>query len=589
MGGDSVTGLSEAFSSKNVLGTGDNMLTVTSYTLNDGNGGNDYTVTTVDATGTITPAPLTITATSATKVYDGTTSSTATPTFTGLMSVGGDTLTGLSEAFGSKNVLGTGGSTLVVTAYNVNDGDDGQDYDVTTVNATGTLTPAPLTIAATTATKVYDGTSSSSLIPTCAGLFTGAGDTVTGLSQAFTSKNVLGAGASTLTVTGYSVNDGDGGQNYSVTTVNAAGTITPAVLVITATSGTKQYDGTVSSILTPISTGLITVGGDSLTGLTEAFSSKNVLGVDNSTLVVTSYTVNDGDGGRDYTVTVQSVNGTITAAPLIISANDQTMGVGEAVPQLTASYQGLVGGDTSASLTAPVVLVTSATSSSAAGVYPINISGASSPDYAISYHAGTITVSPTTVTLTASENASVYGQSVSFIATVSTVGTPTGTVAFYDGNTLLGTVPVSGSGTAMFTMAAISTGSHAITAIYRGTPEAVGEQSAPVSVTVAQSSSRLVVVQTPVFKKKKLTSLGLTVEIMRSAAGTGVPGGEVTFELMKKSKKKTKPTILGSVVVSGGEATLTLNGQKVKGSAITIIYGGDTNDTASTVTSATIR
>ena len=56
-----------------MLGADGSTLAVTGYTVNDGNGGNDYTVTLVTATGTITPAALTITATSDSKVYDGTT------------------------------------------------------------------------------------------------------------------------------------------------------------------------------------------------------------------------------------------------------------------------------------------------------------------------------------------------------------------------------------------------------------------------------------------------------------------------------------------------------------------------------------
>ena len=52
---------------------------------------------------------------------------------------------------------------------------------------------------------------------------------------------------STLTVISFTVNDGDGGQDYNVTTINAIGTITPATLTITATSQTKVYDGTTSS------------------------------------------------------------------------------------------------------------------------------------------------------------------------------------------------------------------------------------------------------------------------------------------------------------------------------------------------------
>ena len=67
---------------------------------------------------------------------------------------------------------------------------------------------------------------------------------VTGLTQAFTSKNVLGTDGSTLEVTGYTVNDGNGGNDYTVTLDTAAGTITPAALTITATSDTKVYDGT---------------------------------------------------------------------------------------------------------------------------------------------------------------------------------------------------------------------------------------------------------------------------------------------------------------------------------------------------------
>ena len=71
------------------------------------------------------------------------------------------------------------------------------------------------------------------------------------LTQAFTAKNVLGANGSTLSVTGYVVNDGDGGKDYTVTTQDASGTITPAALTITATGDTKVYDGNTSSSQTP--------------------------------------------------------------------------------------------------------------------------------------------------------------------------------------------------------------------------------------------------------------------------------------------------------------------------------------------------
>jgi hypothetical protein len=430
-------------------------------------------------------------------------------------------------------------------------------------------------------------------------LITVGGDTLTGLAEAFSSKNVLGTYESTLVVTGYTVNDGDDGLDYTVTTMPAAGTITPAPLTITAATDTKVYDGTTSATAIPTFTGLIIVGGDTLTGLAEAFSSKNVLGSGGSTLVVTSYKVNDGDGADDYTVITQTAGGTITPAPLTISANNQTMTAGGAVPPLTASYLGLVKGDTPASLTTPAVLATSASGASAAGDYSITVSGASSPDYAITYRAGTITVSPavshttgpaaTSVTLTASESSAVYGQSVTLTAAVSTAaGTPSGTVAFYDGTTLLASVPIAASGTATLTSTTLSTGSHAIVANYNGNTDFAGSQSAPSSITVAPATTQVVALQNPVFKKRKLTSFKLTAKITPSAPGGGVPGGEVTFELLKKSKKKVKVITLGSAVVSGGAATLTLKASEVKGNAITIVYSGDADDKGSTVTTAKI-
>ena len=110
----------------------------------------------------------------------------------------------------SSNALGTN-KTLTVTAYTVNDGNSGADYTVTTHTASGTITPAALSISAVTDSKVYDSTTASSKTPTVSGLQ--GSDTVTGLSEAFTSRNVLGSNGSTLTVTAYTVNDGNGGAH----------------------------------------------------------------------------------------------------------------------------------------------------------------------------------------------------------------------------------------------------------------------------------------------------------------------------------------------------------------------------------------
>jgi hypothetical protein len=58
-----------------------------------------------------------------------------------------------------------------------------------------------------------------------------AGDGVSALTQGYDSRN---AGARTLAVTGYSVNDGNAGGNYNVVVQAAAGSIAPAPLTIAA-------------------------------------------------------------------------------------------------------------------------------------------------------------------------------------------------------------------------------------------------------------------------------------------------------------------------------------------------------------------
>ncbi len=419
--GDTVTA-SQAFASKNVLGTGASTLVVTGYTVNDGDNGADYTVTTVTATGTITPAALTISATTDSKVYDGTTTSAKTPTTSTLYD--GDTVTA-SQAFTSKNVLGTGGSTLVVTGYTVNDGDNGADYTVTTVTAAGTITPAALTISATTDSKVYDGTTTSAKTPTTSTLYDG--DTVTA-SQAFTSKNVLGAGHSTLVVTGYTVNDGDNGADYTVTTATAAGTITPAALTISATTDSKVYDGTTTSSKTPTTSTLY--DGDTVTA-SQAFTSKNVLGAGNSTLVVTGYTVNDGDGGKDYTVTTATAAGTITPAALTIFATTDTKVYdGTTTSAKAPTTSTLYDGDT---VTASQVFMSknvlgAGNSTLAVSGYTVN-DGNGGNDYTVRVMTATGTITPAALTISATTDTKVYD------GTTTSSKTPT-TSTLYDGDTV---------------------------------------------------------------------------------------------------------------------------------------------------------
>ncbi|WP_420238200.1 Ig-like domain repeat protein [Telmatobacter bradus] len=101
----------------------------------------------------------------------------------------------------------------------------------------------------------------------------------------------------------------------------------------------------------------------------------------------------------------------------------------------------------------------------------------------------TIASAPVQVALTPSTWYTSVGSSITFQAAVSSwsAGAPnsTGSVSFYDGSTLLATAAVDGSGTASFSTASLSAGSHTITATYAGGTN-YATASGNVTITLAQ-------------------------------------------------------------------------------------------------------
>lgn len=85
---------------------------------------------------------------------------------------------------------------------------------------------------------------------------------------------------------------------------------------------------------------------------------------------------------------------TVLKTDLEIKADDKTKFEGLANPTLTATYTGLVYGETAAALLTPVTLSTMAVASSAPGTYPITVSGATSGNYNIRFVNGTMTILP---------------------------------------------------------------------------------------------------------------------------------------------------------------------------------------------------
>jgi hypothetical protein len=181
-----------------------------------------------------------------------------------------------------------------------------------------------------------------------------------------------------------------------------------------------------------------------------------------------------------------------------------------------------------------------------------------------------IATEPTAVALATSAGSAVFGQPVTLTATVSPdspgAGTPTGALTFLDGGAALGTVPLDANGQAVLTVDGLGLGGHTITAVYGGDAGQAGSQSGGVSESVGPAGSQIVLVPHAVFRKKKVVALSLTAEVEPLAPGGGVPTGIVTFLVKKKN--------LGTVALSGRQATLSLKPASVLNKSITVTYGG---------------
>jgi Ca2+-binding RTX toxin-like protein len=150
----------------------------------------------------------------------------------------------------------------------------------------------------------------------------------------------------------------------------------------------------------------------------------------------------------------------------------------------------------------------------------------------------------TTTTLRTSAATAVFGQAVLLRATVnSAAGTPTGTITFRDGNTVLGTAPVNANGQATLAVS-LGAGAHALTASFAGTGGFTDSSSGAAAVTVSRAATAVTLASSvnpvPVGQAVTFTAT------VRGPAGAGVPTGTVTF-------------LVGNTVVA--RVTLDANGQ----------------------------
>ncbi len=197
---------------------------------------------------------------------------------------------------------------------------------------------------------------------------------------------------------------------------------------------------------------------------------------------------------------------------------------------------------------------------------------------------GQVTTSADTTTLRSSQSSSTLGEMVTFTATVApasgTTGTPTGTVTFEEGTTVLGTATLGTSGTATFSAATLAVGSNTITAAYSGDANFVTSSGTTVeAVSQAGSTTALAASPNTVTAGQAVT---FTATVTPEAGSTATPTGSVTFEEGR--------AVLGTSALDHGVATFSLASLAVGSNLITAVYSGDANfATASGVTTVTVN
>ncbi len=271
-----------------------------------------------------------------------------------------------------------------------------------------------------------------------------------------------------------------GDSNYSESTSPAktlSGALVATATILQSSLDPSNYGNpvTLTETLTPYMESDVSTDGDTVTflhGTTVLGSGTLASGV--ATLTTSAIPVGadsltasfPGDSNFSKS-TSAAIAQTVRPATLTVTGPNVSRAFGAPNPSLSGTVSGAVNGD---SFT--VTGTTTATQTSSPGAYAIvpAASGTNLADYSLVTVNGTLTVTQATpaITVTSSESSAAVSAPVTFTATLtSSVGTPTGSVSFYDGTTLLGQGTLN-AGVATYSTSALAAGTHTITAVYSG-------------------------------------------------------------------------------------------------------------------------
>ena len=274
----------------------------------------------------------------------------------------------------------------------------------------------------------------------------------------------------------------------------------------------------------------------------------------------------------DYSTATKTVSLTVNPAPLSLTANNATRIFGTVNPVFTGTVTGAQTGDTFTE-----AFTTTATSLSNVGTYPIvpSVTGSNLASYTQTATNGSLSITQagSTTALTLSSTSILPGQSVTLTAQVAsaTTGTPTGTVQFFDGTTLLNTATLS-SGTATYATSTLSLGTtHAITAVYPGDTNFTGSNGgAAKTVTVSGSLDFSI---TPIILTNTVLPGVSAIYSFQIAPASGVYPASVTFAATGLPAGATATFSPATIPASGGAQTVTVSIQTAAATAATSFPG----------------
>ncbi|PYU05528.1 MAG: hypothetical protein DMG33_10600, partial [Acidobacteria bacterium] len=485
-------------------------------------------------------------------------------------------------------------------------------------STSGTVTSSPAGVNCS-----WNGSTKSG---TCSlGITNGQSVTFTGSTNANWSQSVSGwsggncSSTTTCTVTTGGNNSGTETVTFlASTSTTVSSSVNPSVfgqpVTFTAAVSPSSATGTVT-----FKDGSTTLGTSTLSGGTATLTPVSLAPGSHSITAV--YGGDSAFSGSTSSALTQTVNQASTTMSVSSSANPSVFGqsvtftatVSGVAPSTaavnTGTVQFLIDGVNfgSAVSVSGGTAISGATTTLSVGSHTIEANYSDRTSYASSSRSlsggQTVNQASTTTAVTASTNPSVFGQSVTFTATVNAVapgsGTRTGTVQFViDGSNFGSPVTLSGGTATSGATASLSQGTHTVTAMYSGDTNFSTSASANFTQTVNKANTSTTVsssASTSVFGQ----SVTFTATVADSSANsTGTPTGSVGFYVRASGATCASlgtSTLIGTSSLNQSNpdtATATTSSLNASGTSYTILacYLGDLNfNTSSGTASQTVN